>query len=81
LATDWILFLIPVINLQRNQNPNNYKKNLPNRIQQVFTELIISKKSLTDLAEEAVHGWVGYLIKLQKSIERVVLVLWGRFLI
>jgi hypothetical protein len=36
------LFLIPVIDLQRNQDPNHHQQNFPDGIQQVLTELIIS---------------------------------------
>jgi hypothetical protein len=47
--------LIPIINLQRNQDANDHNENLNDHIQQVFAELVISYKSLTYLAEEAEH--------------------------
>ena len=55
--------LIPIINLQRNQYPDNHQQFLPNGIQQVFAGLIVSpdsyrEEALADLAEEAEHQLV-----------------------
>ena len=52
--------LFQLFTLQRHQNPNHHEQYLPNGIQQVFAELIISpdsyrEEALANLAEEAEH--------------------------
>ena len=49
---------VPIINLQRNQNPDHNHQDFPNGIQQVFTEPVFSQVSLAYLAEEAEHWLV-----------------------
>ena len=44
------LFELPI-----TPNPNHHQQDLPNSIQQVFTEFIVSQKALSDLSEEAEH--------------------------
>jgi hypothetical protein len=53
--------------LKRDQNADNNQDNFANRVQEIPTDLVFSKKFLTDFSKDFHHGFSLFIPKANKS--------------